>query len=286
MDLSIIIVSWNVREKLKENLLALYDSVGDINFEVFVVDNNSTDNTVEMIKNDFFKVKLIANNQNLGFAKANNQAIKRASGKYVLLINPDMKVFPNTLANMVGWMNNHPQAAVASCQLIDIQNSIIKHIRRFPGLIDQLAIVLKLPHFIPSILKKYLREDFDYSHEAVVDSIRGSFFMIRAKVLDKVGLLDEQYFIWFEEVDYCQRIKAAGLEVWYTPIAQSVDYIGQSFQLIKTLKKQKYFCDSQLKYFKKWRPIWQYWLLKIAWLIGIILSFVAEVANFKSKAKT
>lgn len=286
MDISIIIVSWNVKEKLRENLLALYNSVGNFNFEIFVVDNNSVDNTVEMIEKDFSLVKLIINKENLGFAKANNQAIELASGKYILLLNPDMKVLPDTLINMINWMDNNSQASVASCKLIDNKKNIIKHIRCFPKLLDQLIIILKLPHFVPLILKKYLREDFDYDKEVKVDSIRGSFFMIRKKILGKVGLLDERYFIWFEEVDYCKRVKEAGMEVWYTPVAQCIDYVGQSFQCVKTFKKQKYFRDSQLKYFKKWHPIWQYWLLKIVWIIGIILSFIAEIFNLRSKAKT
>lgn len=286
MDISIIIVSWNVKEKLRENLLALYNSIGDFSFEVFVVDNNSIDDSTKMVREKFSQVKLIANKENLGFAKANNQAIKLASGRYILLLNPDMKVLQDTLINMINWMDNNLQASVASCKLIDSKNNIIKHVRSFPKLLDQFAIVLKLPHLIPFVLKKYLREDFDYNKEAKVDSIRGSFFMIRKKIQDKVGSLDERYFIWFEEVDYCKRIKEADMEVWYTPVAQCVDYVGQSFQSIKTFKKQKYFRDSQLKYFKKWKPIWQYWLLKIVWIIGIALSFIAEIFNLRSKAKT
>jgi O-antigen biosynthesis protein len=286
MDLSIIIVSWNVKEKLRENLTALFKSAGDFNFEVFVVDNNSADGTVEMVKNEFTQVKLIANQENLGFAKANNQAIKQASGDFVLLLNPDMKVFPDTLINMIGWMKNNPQANVAGCNLVDESGNTVKHVRRFPEFKDQLAIVLKLPHFFPLILGKYLREDFDYLKAAKVDSVRGGFFIIRKTTIETVGMLDETFFIWFEEVDFCKRVYEADGEVWYTPDAKCVDYVGQSFKQVKRGTTQKYFRDSMLKYFKKWHPAWQYWSLKLAWPIGIFITWLGSKFNFKSQAKT
>jgi GT2 family glycosyltransferase len=286
MDLSIIIVSWNVKDKLKENLKALYKSQGDFSFEVIVVDNNSADATVATIKQEFPQVKLIANQDNFGFAKANNQGIKIAQGNFILLLNPDMRVNNDTLVNVLNWMKNNSRAAVASCELIDDENKIIKHIRRFPNFSDQLAIVLKLPHFFPNILKKYIREDFNYEEAAAVDSVRGGFMLIRKETIEKVGLLDEQYFLWFEEVDFCLRVKKSDGEVWYTPVAICHDHIGQSFNQVATIKKQQYFRDSMLKYFRKWHPGWQYWILWCAWWIGLFLTAVGEVIRFKKKAKT
>jgi hypothetical protein len=286
MDLSIIIVSWNVREKLKANLKAIYNSEGNLNFEIFVVDNNSEDGSAEMVVREFSKVKLIANKENLGFAKANNQAIRKASGDFILLLNPDMRVFPDTLKNMVKWMRQNKKASVAGCHLVGAKGETIKHVRRFPKLWDQLTIVLKLPHLFQKILDKYLRIDFDYKKEASVDSIRGSFFMMRKDAIDKVGLLDEEFFIWFEEVDYCRRVKNNREEVWYTPAAMCLDYVGQSFSQIPNGKKQKYFQDSMLKYFKKWHPLWQCLILEIAWMIGLIIIWVGNVLGLKGRTKT
>ncbi|MFA4941355.1 MAG: glycosyltransferase family 2 protein [Patescibacteria group bacterium] len=286
MDLSIIIVSWNVREKLEANLKAIYNSEGSFDFEIFVVDNNSEDGSAEMVAKEFPKVKLITNKENLGFAKANNQAIRKASGDFILLLNPDMRVFPDTLKNMVKWMQENKQASVAGCQLVSAKGETIKHVRRFPKLFDQLIIVLKLPHLFPKILDRYLRVDFDYKKEASVDSIRGSFFMIRKETINKVGLLDEEFFIWFEEVDYCQRVKNSGGEVWYTPAAMCLDYVGQSFNQVSGGKKQKYFRDSMLKYFKKWHPLWQCLVLEIIWMIGLIIMWIGNVLGLKSRIKT
>ncbi|MDD4271976.1 MAG: glycosyltransferase family 2 protein [Patescibacteria group bacterium] len=285
MDLSIIIVSWNVREKLKDNLRALYESQ-NVNFEVFVVDNNSADDSVLMVKKYYPQVKLIANQENLGFAKANNQAIKEANGKYILLLNPDMRVFDDTLSSIFSWMNAHESAWVAGCRLLDESARVVKQVRCFPTLLDQLAIILKIPHIFPSVLDKYLRNDFDYFKSAPVDSIRGGFFMIRREAIGQVGLLDERFFLWFEEVDYCRRVKQAGGQVWYMPTAECIDLMGQSFKQVNLAAKQKYFRDSMLKYFKKWHSPYEYWILKLAWLIGRLIVWLSERLNIKSQAKT
>lgn len=286
MDLSIIIVSWNVRDLLKENLKAIYGSENRIGLEVFVVDNNSSDGSAEMVKNEFKEVKLIANKENAGFARANNQVLKEAKGRYILLLNPDMRVLPGTIEGMVGWMDAHPEAGVAGCRLVKENGGIVPHVRRFPAVWDQLAIILKLPHLFPAVLNKYLLKEFDYSKEAEVDSIRGSFFMIRREVIDKLGGLDERYFVWFEEVDYCRQAKRAGWKVMYAPEVKCVDYIGKSFLQVRRGKAQEYFRDSMLKYFKKWHPAWQYWILKMAWPIGIFLARIGELVNSRGRART
>lgn len=285
MDLSVIIVSWNVKEKLKDNLRALFESQ-HASFEVVVIDNNSSDGTAETVKRFFPQVKLIANRENLGFARANNQGIREAKSQYVLLLNPDMRVFEDTLSNMVSWMNNHEKAAVAGCRLMDENGKIIRHVRRFPALADQLAVILKIPHLFPSVLSKYLRSDFDYSKSGPVDSIRGGFFMMRRETLEKVGLLDERYFLWFEEVDYCRRVKQSGGQVWHSSAAECIDLVGQSFKQVKRLEAQKYFRDSMLKYFKKWHSPLAYWILKLAWPIGLFFTWVGERIGVKNQAET
>ncbi len=303
-----------MKDKLRENLAALFLSsrplrpstseASEISFEVFVVDNDSGDGTAEMVRDEFPEVhpvksspgegrdatfhgvKLIANSDNLGFAKANNQAIKEAKGDFVLLLNPDMRVKPDALAKMVGWMRANPRAGVAGCHLVNEQGETIKHVRRFPSVWDQLAIVLKLPHLFPKILDNYIVADFDYSEPAKVDSVRGGFFMMRKETVEKVGLLDERFFLWFEEVDYCRRVREAGGEVWYTPAAECIDYVGQSFKQVPRGRSQRYFRDSMLKYFKKWHSGWQYWILRLAWPLGLLIAMALEKAGYKSKAKT
>lgn len=270
MELSIIIVSWNVKDKLQENLKALFSSKVDFSFEVFVVDNASSDKSAEMVSSSFPQVKLIANSENLGFAKANNQAIKQAQGRFILLLNPDMRVDSDTLSKSIAWAKTNPQAVVSGFKLVNEKGEIVKQVRRFPKIFDQLMIILKIPHLFPFVLNSYLYKNFDYEKSVKVDSIRGAFFLINREAYQKINpsalpLLDERYFIWFEEVDFCRSVYKMGGEVWYSPEASCLDYVGASFSQVKRAKTQNYFRDSMLEYFKKWEKKSDYFILKSAW---------------------
>ena len=286
MELSIIIVSWNTKERLRQNLQALKTATGDFSREIIVVDNNSQDGTVEMIKAEFPEIILIANSDNLGFSRAVNQGIKIARGDFVLLLNPDMLVNPDTLINMLVWSRNHPAAVVIGGRLQNESGQDIINVRRFPTWGDQLAIILKIPHIFSKILNHYLFKNFDYQSAAAVDSVRGSFFMINREAWDKLNLgelkLDERYFIWFEEVDFCRQVKQAGGEVWYTPAATAIDYVGQSFKQIDSLTTQVYFRDSMLKYFYKWQPRWQGKILQSAWGLMMLIMKSGVISGRRS----
>lgn len=277
MDLSIIIVSWQVKDRLEENLRALYASEGDFKFEVFVVDNASKDDSAQMIRTKFPQVNLIANLKNLGFAKANNQAIAKSKGEFILLLNPDMKVGPDTLKLALAFAKNKEQATVSGIRLVDAKGANVAHVRRFPKFFDQLMIVLKLPHLFPGLLKNYLLPQFNYNNTAKVDSVRGSFFLINRQSFmnissGRIPYLDERYFVWFEEVDFCRYVYSLGGEVWYNAQATCQDDVGQSFALISRPKAQAYFKDSMLKYFAKWEPKWQRTLLAWAWrLVSVVI---------------
>jgi GT2 family glycosyltransferase len=282
MNLSIIIVNYKVKNLLDNCLKSIFSNSENIELDVIVVDNNSQDGSLKMIRKKYPRVNLIAHPKNSGFAKANNLGFKEAKYDYVLLLNPDMQILPHTLENMIKWMDENPQASVASCHLIDQNRRTLHHIRRFPTLWDQLAITLKIPHILPFILNNYLQKDFDYSRASKVDSVRGAFFMTHRKVYEKLNGLDERYFLWFEEVDFCQKIAQSGGEVWYTPIAECIDYVGKSFAQAPRGVTQKYFQNSMLKYFQKWHPLWQLVVLKIAWVIGGLIGKL----NIKSKVRT
>ncbi len=311
MDLSVIIVSWNVHGRLRECLRSVLSDlpphlenysqriikcdnndgacqeanrqienrcggVASLSAEVFVVDNASTDGTVQMMAEEFPQVKLIVNKENVGFARANNQALDFAQGKYILLLNPDTKILAGALDGMVKFMEDSPRAGVAGCHLVGEEGETVPSARRFPKVWDQALLILKLPHLAPVLLDSYLMKNFDYEKPAEVDSVRGSFFMIRREVVQKIGGLDERYFVWFEEVDYCRQVKKAGWQVMYTPAVKCIDYVGQSFGQLKTFEKQKMFTESLLKYFKKWQPSWQYGLLFCLRPIGLAGAWLAQ----------
>jgi len=273
LDLRIIIVSWNVRDRLRECLRSIFDTTAGrpISLEVFVVDNASRDKSVEMVRKEFPQVHLIANAENRGFAAANNQAIRvtsdevrvKSAPEFILLLNPDMRVLPGTLEGMVKFMRDKRNArvGVAGCHLVDEREQTVPHVRRFPRLLDQLATLTKFGRVAPRLLDRYLITNFDYSHEARVDSIRGSFFCIRRKLIEQIGPLDERFFIWFEEVDFCMRARQAGWHIAYTPSVRCVDYVGQSFKQVRLHRKQRMFTASMLKYFRKHRPAWEWAVL-------------------------
>lgn len=270
MDLSLVVVSYNVKDRLQANLASVYNNQTNFSFEVLVVDNNSGDGSAMMVRNGFPQVKLIANSNNLGFARAVNQGIKEAQGDYILLLNPDMKLFPDSLEKIVQAAKANPQAVVLGGQLVDENGKVVFSVRRFPKLFDQLAIVWKLPHLFPGLINSYLMSAFDYQKSAAVDSARGSFFLINIAAWERISgeakpYFDERYFIWFEEVDFCRRVRQLGGKVYYTPQARVIDYVGQSFKQVERSQKQKYFRASMLQYFSKWHPRWQTMVLRVAW---------------------
>ncbi|MFH1430591.1 MAG: glycosyltransferase family 2 protein [Candidatus Uhrbacteria bacterium] len=281
MDLSIIIVSWNIREQLRACLSSIAETMqgSTLRYSVSVVDNASTDGSATMVREEFPDIRLIANEENRGFAAANNQSLQRDAEKseFVLLLNPDMRVLPGTLDGIVQFMrrSGNERVGVAGCKLIDDHGAIVPHVRHFPTLLDQFAVLTKMARVMPRLLDRYLMRDFDTNREADVDSIRGAFFCIRSSVVRQLGMLDEDYFVWFEEVDFCRRVVDAGWRVVYTPSVKCIDYVGQSFRQVRLFRKQRYFTKSMCTYFRKHRPWWEYvilvsvrpFVLAVAWVL-------------------
>jgi len=176
---------------------------------------------------------------------------------------------------MVKFMDNHPGCGIAGCKLLNPDLTLQPSVRHFPTFLSQALILLKLHHLFPhsAPMRHYLAEDFDYTKTQPADQVMGAFFMIRKKVIEKIGLLDEKFWIWFEEVDYCKRTKEAGFKILYTPEAKIIHYYGQSFKQVYNVKKQKDFNKSLTYYFKKHQPLWQRILIGILKPISIALAW-------------
>ncbi|MFA5853758.1 MAG: glycosyltransferase family 2 protein [Patescibacteria group bacterium] len=275
-DLSIITVNWKVADLVGELLGSIDANKENLALEIFVVDNDSNDgieNVVAAFKNrSGIPITLIKNDKNLGFAAANNIAIRRASGRHVALINPDARSTRGALGKMIVWMDEHPNVGVAGTKLLNDDGSIQESVRRFPGLLDQAMILLKLQHLWPKAFpfRKYLMKGFDYAKEQDVDQVMGAAFFVRRETFKKIGLLDEAFFIWFEEVDFCKRVKDAGLRVVYAPSASFIHRRGASFAKAMTFKKQKYFTNSMRIYFAKHRGLWTTPLLALPMCFGLL----------------
>lgn len=288
MELSAITVTWNSANLIGAQIKSVWTGCKNISFEEIVVDNASSDNTVNIIEKEFPLVKLIKSDKNLGFAGANNLGAKIAQGEFLLLLNPDMRVAEGSLDTMVDWMRKNPKVGLASCKLFDEKGSLNKDAqpRRFPKILDQLALIFKLPHLFPSVLNRYLFTDFNPEIEQEVDSVRGSFMIMRREVYEKLGwAFDPRYFIWFEDVDLCREVKKLGFKVMHTPVIGCVDYVGQSFKQRTTLWKQKQFTKSMLQYFQKWEPAYVWVWIGLFRPVGIALAWVGDMVNKNLKSK-
>lgn len=268
-DVIVVTVGWNVADLLVENLQALGKSVGAYSVRMVVVDNFSADQMVERVRAEFPWVTVIANTENRGFGAACNQGMLAGRSRHVLLLNPDMRVEPDTIARLIDYADMHPEVGVISGKLTHEDGSIIQSVRRFPDFVSQFVIMSQLEKVFPSLTKRYHARDLDLNQEQEVDSVRGSLFLITERANRVLGGIDERYFIWFEEVDYCRRAKLHGLKVMHVPSVRAFDAIGRSFAQRDVFWKQQQFTRSMVTYFTLWAPWWQSNVLRAFRLINL-----------------
>lgn len=273
-DISISIINWNTKEVLKNCLASIYSSTKNLFFEVIVVDNNSSDGSVEMVRKEFPNAILIPNTENRGFAKANNQAYEKASGRYFLILNSDTIVKPEALETMVRFMDSHPEAAALGPRLIYGDGSLQSSCRTFPDLVTAFFQMSYLEKIFPEnkVIGKYLMSYWNHDDLREVDQPMGACLMFRKKVLEQVGTLDERFFMYFEEVDLCYRLKKSGWKIYFIPDAQVVHLENKSSDMVWG-KAHLYFFESMVKYFRKNHGVLKTFILKILILAGIFIRF-------------
>ncbi len=231
MDLSVIIVNYNVRFFLEQCLKSVFRSGKGIRMEVIVVDNNSVDGSVEMIRDKFPEVKLIANDENAGFSKANNQGIRISAGKYVLLLNPDTVVEDDTLPKVVQFMDDHPDAGGLGVKMLDGNGRFLPESKRsLPTPAVAFCKIFGLSALFPKskIFGKYHLGYLDNDKTHQVEILSGAFMLLRRKVLDETGYLDEDFFMYGEDIDLSWRIIKAGYKNYYYPETRIIHYKGES----------------------------------------------------------
>ncbi|MBI5452922.1 glycosyltransferase family 2 protein [Candidatus Gottesmanbacteria bacterium] len=278
IKLSIIIVNFNTYEFLKNCIESIYKNVGNLSFEIIVVDNASTEEL--RIKNHELRIKLIKNKKNVGFAVANNQGIKQAKGEYILLLNPDTIVEKNTLGVVLDYMDKNPSAGVATCKVSLPSGELDDACHRgFPtpwNAICQFSGLARL--FSKSQLFDGYHMGFanmDKVHE--IDSCAGAFMLVRRKTGDKVGWLDEDYFWYGEDIDFCFRVKRLGWKVVFLPMVKIVHYKGvaggiksHSLHLstadkeTQVLATRSRFAVMRIFYKKHYQGVYPNWL---TWLV-------------------
>lgn len=251
---------------------------------IFVIDNASSDNSLKLAKNSFPEVDYIISNKNLGFSAGNNLALRKVKTEYVLILNPDTEVFPGTISYMLEFMEKCPAAGAASCRVEKVDGTLdwASH-RGFPTpWASFLYFVLK-----DKSLYNLTGRDFTKPHE--VDAVAGAFLLTRKSVLDKVGLFDEDYFMYAEDIDLCYRIKEAGFKIMYVPQVRIIHYKGVASGIkkhsreISTANVQSrkktidYFYSTMLIFYKK--HLQQKYPFFVNWLVFIGINFKWQLAK-------
>ena len=243
MKLSIVIVNYNVRHYLTACLDSVARALDDIEGEVFVVDNNSSDDSVETIIRDYLWVHLINNKENLGFSKANNIAIRQSKGEYVLLLNPDTIVGKDTLRGVVEFLDNNPKAGAAGVRMHNGDGTLAPESRR--AIPTPWIAGLKMLGFT----RRYYMSHLSWDEPGLIEVVSGAFFMVRRAALDEVGLLDEDFFMYGEDIDLSFRILKGDWQNWYLPY-DIVHYKGQSTQK-SDFRYVHVFYQAMLIFFRK-----------------------------------
>jgi hypothetical protein len=274
---SIIVINYNTRELTLDCIGSVLKYTKGINFEMILVDNGSTEK-IEIPKNK--NIKLIRNNKNLGFSKANNQGIKKASGEYILLLNSDVIIKDNVIGRLSAWMDKHLEVGIASCKLLDKDGMTQGTGGYFPTLsrvfswmtIEDIPGVERLiKPFHPLHTKSFYKNSSFYERQRELDWVTGAFLFINKKVIDDIGLIDEDYFMYTEDVDFCYRAKAACWKVMYLPRFAIIHLGGKSstaeFPIISEFAGIKLF-------YKKHYPSWQMPILRFFLKTGALLRFI------------
>ena len=285
MDLSVIILSYNTKDLLEQALHTVAEAAAGMAAEVFVVDNASRDGSADMVAQNFPKVRLIRNQKNLGFAAGNNVALRRVEGRYILLLNSDTIVRQDTLRCLMSFLERHPEAGAAGCKILNPDGSLQLSCRRgFPTPIAALSKLFGLSRIFPNsaIFARYNLTYLDPDDTNEVDALSGSCMMVRKEAMDQAGLLDEDYFFFGEDLDWCFCIREAGWKIFYVPETEIIHFKGESSReeemrvLYRFYEAMSIFAKKHMQRRYRFFPMW---LLHVGIVLYGLFSFGARVGR-------
>ncbi len=263
MDISFIIVNWNTADLLFNCIKSIKDTISGYEYEIILVDNGSIDNSISLIKTKFPQTIIIPNTKNQGFSRAVNQGIKISNGDFVCLLNTDAVLMPGAVATLIGYLKENKKAGVCGGQLIfedgRKQNSFDNYPNLFTELTNKSLLRILMPQRFPSKIK-------EYNLPINVESIIGACMMIKRECINKVGLLDENYFFFLEETDWCYRINRAGYDIVFVPSAKIVHLQGKSAKKVNIKSRMEFFYSRYLFFIKN--------RSKISFLILFVFNFI------------
>ncbi|MBT9170699.1 MAG: N-acetylglucosaminyl-diphospho-decaprenol L-rhamnosyltransferase [Actinobacteria bacterium] len=263
-DLSIMIINWNTRELLLKCLQSITRHASPKKLEVLVVDNGSTDGSTEAVRKSFSQVRLIKNEENLGFARAANQGIKNSSARHILLLNSDTEVYEGTLERVIDFLDREEKVGAVGLKIVNPDGSLQHSCRRFPSFITATAHAFLGP-VMPNnpFSQEYKLARWDHRQVEEVDWVSGAAMGLRRQALDEVGLFDERFYMYLEDMDLCERLKERGWQVKYLPDAVVLHHIAGSSQrrsVRMTIEHQK----SIYRFLhKRYRGTWRALLLPL-----------------------
>ncbi len=249
VDISVIIVNMNTRDLLLRCVRSVFDTMKGLSFEVFVVDNASTDDSVSALKEAYDSVFVIQNDFNMGFAAANNKALRLMRGKYAMLLNTDAQLGPDAAWRLFRFMEETPSAACACGQLLNDDGSRQNSFSAFPCLLTLIVNERLLSFFFP---RRFPGKNIETRIPIEVQSCIGACMLVRGSAIEQVGLLDERYFFFMEETDWARRMRKAGWGIYFVPTALIVHSQGKTAG--QGLNSRIMFYRSRYAYFRKWYP--------------------------------
>ncbi len=288
-DLSICIVSYHARDLLRDCLRSIYGTVDSLSFEIIVVDNYSGDGAPEMLRDEFPDVRLLTNDENTGFTRPYNQAMRLTQGRYVVIINPDTLVLPNAIAELAGFLDSHPGVGIVGPKVLNRDGTLQKQCRRSEARPwDAICYFSGLSRLFPhdkrfaGYLMTYLSED--QTHEA--EAISGSCMLIRRQVIDQIGYLDENFFAYQEDTDYCRRARLAGWKIFYDPSAQIIHYGGEGGSKVQPFRSIIEWHRSYYLYYRKHFARDYWFAFNAIYYVGMLIKLgLSLFANLFRKKK-
>ena len=249
VELSIVIVNFNTKKDFKNCLNSLFHSEQFTHFEVWVVDNNSSDGSSKMVEEEFANVTLIKNDENAGFSRANNLALKQIITPFILLLNPDTIIQDYVFDKTIDFLKSNGDAGMVSCKLVKADGNLDLACRRsFPSAFDGFCRAMGLAKLFPRshVFARYNLTYLDENQTNEVDAVNGAFMMVKREAVYEVGLLDEDYFMYMEDLDWCYRFKKNGWKIYYVPDSTVIHLKGQAGKINSRIMTHEFFKSMEL----------------------------------------